>query len=173
MPKIFVSIASYRDPELLPTLRDLINNCQEPENLHICVGWQHSEEDTWDTLTEFINDNRFEFINYDHISENEAVISCDISNTPLENDSVDICVLSYAMWGSNCNDYIKETNRILESSGKLYIIEPTRRWSNKDDNQNIIEGQQGEKLRELLQESGFIIIRESIEKFSLFECVKL
>ena len=120
----------------------------------------------------FKNDNRFSFINYDHISDNDAVISCDISNIPLENDSVDICILSLAMWGSNCKDYIKESNRILESGGKLYIIEPTKRWSNKDENGNMIEGKQGNKLRELLQESGFIIIRESIEKFSLFECVK-
>ena len=66
MSKIFVSIASYRDPELLPTLRDLINNCQEPENLHICVGWQHSEEDTWDNLDEFVRDNRFTILDIDH-----------------------------------------------------------------------------------------------------------
>ena len=66
MSKIFVSIAAYRDPELLPTLRDLINNCQEPENLHICVGWQHSEEDTWDTLSEFIRDDRFTILDINH-----------------------------------------------------------------------------------------------------------
>ncbi len=118
------------------------------------------------------NDNRFSFINYDHISDNDAVISCDISNIPLDDDIVDICIMSLAMWGSNCKNYIKESNRILESGGKLYIIEPTKRWSNKDDYGNMIEGKQGNKLRELLKESGFIIIRESIEKFSLFECVK-
>ena len=66
MSKIFVSIAAYRDPELLPTLRDLINNCQEPENLHICVGWQHSEEDTRDNLTEFIRDDRFTILDIHH-----------------------------------------------------------------------------------------------------------
>jgi hypothetical protein len=35
MAKIFVSIASYRDPELLPTLKDLIANAKKlPTNIH-------------------------------------------------------------------------------------------------------------------------------------------
>ena len=47
---IFISIASYRDPELIPTIKDILETCANPENLHICIGWQHSEEDTWDNL---------------------------------------------------------------------------------------------------------------------------
>jgi hypothetical protein len=66
MSRIFVSIASYRDPELLPTLKDLLNNCANPENLTICIGWQHSKEDTWDTLDEFKDDPRFTIIDYDY-----------------------------------------------------------------------------------------------------------
>ena len=31
--KIFISIASYRDPELLPTIRDAIKRAEQPENL--------------------------------------------------------------------------------------------------------------------------------------------
>jgi len=121
----------------------------------------------------FKNDARFNFMNYDHISENERVISCDISNLPLEEDSVDICILSFAMWGSNCRDYIKEASRILESNGQLYIIEPTKRWSEKDELGNIIQGNEACKMTELLRENGFKIIHSSIEKFCLFTCVKI
>ena len=66
MSKIFVSIASYRDPELLPTLKNLLENCAEPENLHICIGWQHSEEDKWDTLKKYVKDKRFTILDIDH-----------------------------------------------------------------------------------------------------------
>jgi len=59
MSRIFVSIAAYRDPELLPTIKDLLTNCVNPENFTICIGWQHSEEDTWDNLDEYKNDSRF------------------------------------------------------------------------------------------------------------------
>ena len=120
----------------------------------------------------FIHDPRFEFISYDHVSSNELVISCDISHTPLEDNSVEICILSLAMWGSNCREYISEVARILESDGKLYIIEPTKRWSEKDANGNNVAGEEGGKLKLLLEENGFHIVESSVEKFCLFVCSK-
>lgn len=41
---IFISIASYRDPELLPTLRDMMQQATCPANLHIAICWQHADE---------------------------------------------------------------------------------------------------------------------------------
>lgn len=66
MDKIFVSIAAYRDPELLPTIKNLLENSSNPEGLHICIGWQHSEEDGWDNLDEYKNDPRFTIIDIDY-----------------------------------------------------------------------------------------------------------
>ena len=120
----------------------------------------------------FKDDKRFEFTNYDHISSNDTIISCDISKIPLEDNEVDICILSLAMWGSNCEEYIQEASRILESNGLLYIIEPTKRWSDKDENGNIIEGKEGSKLTNLLEKNGFQIKKQYIEKFCLFVCIK-
>jgi hypothetical protein len=118
------------------------------------------------------NDTRFQFINYDHVSSNKTVISCDISSTPLENDSVEIVILSLAMWGSNCKTYIAEAHRILESNGLLYIIEATKRWSEKDENHNFIQGEEGGKLKKVLIDNHFQVSESKIEKFSLFVCNK-
>jgi hypothetical protein len=63
---IFIQIASYRDPELLPTIRDCIANAKYPENLRFGIAWQHSEEDEWDTLDEFKDDSRFRIIDIPH-----------------------------------------------------------------------------------------------------------
>lgn len=63
---IFVQIAAYRDPELLPTLRDCIAKAKNPENLRICVAWQHAEEDTWDTLEEFKDNPNFSVLDIDY-----------------------------------------------------------------------------------------------------------
>ncbi|MCT4715759.1 UDP-N-acetylglucosamine-transferase [Enterobacteriaceae bacterium H18W14] len=41
---IFISMASYRDPELIPTLRDMLRHAVHPENLHIAVCWQDDED---------------------------------------------------------------------------------------------------------------------------------
>jgi ribosomal RNA-processing protein 8 len=121
----------------------------------------------------FQNDKRFEFINYDHISSEETVIPCDISKLPLEDDSVEICILSLAMWGSNCRDYIKESHRVLESNGRLYIIEPTKRWSEQDDQGNILPEKEACKMKSLLEENSFQIVEKNIEKFCLFVCNKV
>lgn len=59
---IFVQIASYRDPQLVPTLRDLFSNAEYPDNLRVTVAWQTSKEDLWDTLDEFKNDSRVNII---------------------------------------------------------------------------------------------------------------
>ena len=79
----------------------------------------------------FNHNKRFNFINYDHVSTSENIEVCDISNMPLEDDYVDICIMSFALWGSNCADYIKESYFILETTGVLYIIDSTKRWSEK------------------------------------------
>jgi len=57
--KIFVQIASYRDPELLPTIRDCIGKAKNPENLTFGICWQRDETET---LEEFFYDKRFRII---------------------------------------------------------------------------------------------------------------
>ena len=120
----------------------------------------------------FQHDSRFEFFNYDHVASNDTVISCDISKTPLEDDSVEICILSLAMWGPNCEQYIQEAYRILESGGTLYIIEPTKRWTENDSDKNLIVGTEGDRLKTKIEAAGFRIVETQIAKFCLFEATK-
>jgi len=120
----------------------------------------------------FKDDSRFLFTNYDHIAFDESIVTtCDISKTPEEDDSVEIVILSLAMWGSNCRSYIAEAFRILETNGTLYIMEPTKRWSEMDG-YNIKPETAASKLRSLLTDNGFIIVKENIGKFSMFVCIK-
>ncbi|WP_066640975.1 GlcNAc-transferase family protein [Bordetella sp. H567] len=48
--RIFVQIASYRDPQLIPTLVDLIEQAAQPDALRVVVCWQHAQEETLDTF---------------------------------------------------------------------------------------------------------------------------
>ena len=57
--KIFIQIASYRDPQLIPTLKDCLAQAKFPENLKFCIAWQHGPEET---LEDFINDPRFNIL---------------------------------------------------------------------------------------------------------------
>lgn len=63
--KIYVQIAAYRDPELLPTIRDCIKRADNPEDLVFGIAWQRSKDDEWDTLEEYQNDPRFRIIDID------------------------------------------------------------------------------------------------------------
>lgn len=75
---IFVQIASYRDPQLVPTLDDLFAKADYPDNLRVTVAWQTSKEDTWDTLDKFKNDTR---VNILEIPYQESKGACWARNT--------------------------------------------------------------------------------------------
>jgi glycosyltransferase involved in cell wall biosynthesis len=64
--KIFIQIASYRDPELIPTLNSCIENSKYPENLVFSIARQFHPDDKFDDLSEFDNDERFKVINIPH-----------------------------------------------------------------------------------------------------------
>jgi len=42
---IFISIASYRDPELVPTIQDCLSKARDPSRLRFGVCWQHGEDE--------------------------------------------------------------------------------------------------------------------------------
>jgi hypothetical protein len=65
-PTIYIQIAAYRDPELLNTLRDCIQNAKYPDNLRFGIAWQHSPYEEWDNLDEFKDDSRFHIIDIDY-----------------------------------------------------------------------------------------------------------
>jgi glycosyltransferase involved in cell wall biosynthesis len=56
---IYVQIASYRDPQLKPTIRDCLSKAKYPQNLVFGICWQRDESEN---LDEFITDARFKVI---------------------------------------------------------------------------------------------------------------
>lgn len=48
--KIFIQIASYRDPQLVHTIKDCIHNAKNPDNLVFCIAWQHAPEENIDEI---------------------------------------------------------------------------------------------------------------------------
>lgn len=73
MNKIFVQIASYRDPELVPTIEDCIAKAKHPERLTFGICWQHSLEDEWDNLDKYKNLDNFKIID---VKWNESLGCC-------------------------------------------------------------------------------------------------
>ncbi len=38
--KIFVQIAAYRDPQLIPTIKDMLEKAKKPKNLRLAIARQ-------------------------------------------------------------------------------------------------------------------------------------
>jgi len=60
--KIFIQIASYRDPQLVPTIKDMLANAKRPKNLVLSIARQFAEEDGFDNLDEYRDDKRFKIL---------------------------------------------------------------------------------------------------------------
>lgn len=67
---IYVQIASYRDPELVPTLRDLFGKASNPRDIRVCIAYQYGENDR---LSEFAGDPRLDVI---HIPYADSLGCC-------------------------------------------------------------------------------------------------
>ena len=75
----------------------------------------------------FKDNNKFNITGYDYVSHNGS-IECDISKLPDEDESVDVCVFSQALMGSNWKDYINEAVRVLRYNGEIIISESVCRY---------------------------------------------
>ena len=59
--KIFVQIASFRDPQLSLTIKSMLENAKKPKNLVIGICNQYNKDDEFN-IDEFRNDKRFKII---------------------------------------------------------------------------------------------------------------
>lgn len=67
--KIFVQLASYRDHQLVPTMRDMLDKADKPQNLIFGICWQRHEEET---LEEFADHPQVRYQTY-HYSESKGL----------------------------------------------------------------------------------------------------
>lgn len=69
---IFVQIAAYRDPELIPTIENLLKTAKYKSRLRIGIAWQHTPVDTWDNLDKYKRKKQFKILDIP-ISESKGV----------------------------------------------------------------------------------------------------
>lgn len=56
---ILIHLPGYRDPELVPTIKDALANAKYPKRIHFGICRQYHPEDGFDNLDEFRDDKRF------------------------------------------------------------------------------------------------------------------
>lgn len=56
---IFIQIASYRDPELVPTLDNMFANAKRPKSIKVCIAYQYCDTDIFHKdIDKYRNDDR-------------------------------------------------------------------------------------------------------------------
>lgn len=70
--KIFIQIASYRDPELIKTIKSALDNAKKPKNLVFGIARQFHPEDKFDDLSEYNNDKRFKVLDIPYLESQGA-----------------------------------------------------------------------------------------------------
>jgi len=66
MNTIFIQIASFCDPQLIPTIKDMLGNAKYPKNLVFAIARQFNSEDEIDNIDEFRGDKRFKILDIPH-----------------------------------------------------------------------------------------------------------
>lgn len=62
MDSIFIQIAAFRDPQLIPTIEDALNNADDAKRLVFGICRQYNLEDSFDNLDKYRDDPRFRII---------------------------------------------------------------------------------------------------------------
>lgn len=113
--KIFISIASYRDPELRATIKDCLDNADKPENLVFSIAWQHAEEDTWDQLDDYKLDPRFKIIDIKHSESRGACWARNVIQSNFDDEEYTLQIDSHHRfvphWDTECINMIKQLKK--------------------------------------------------------------
>lgn len=115
--KIFIQIASYRDPELLPTIKDCLENAEHPESLVFSINWQHSKEDEWDNLAEYLADPRFKIIDMDYTMSKGTCWARNLLQQQYDGEEYTLCIDSHHRFIKHWDTVLKNFNKDLKEQG--------------------------------------------------------
>ena len=114
--KIFCQIAAYRDPQLIPTLRSMIDNASAPDNLVFCIAWQRDVRDDFDNLEIFKHDPRFIIIEIPALQSKGACWARNLIQQRYNNEGYTLQIDSHMRfvkdWDKKCIDMVKQLQEI-------------------------------------------------------------
>lgn len=98
---IFVQIASYKDPQLLPTLKNITENAHDPQNLKITVCWQHGEEENIEDFLDFGIDVK-DIVEYTHTETDGSESTFEVLNTKFNDADIKFISVDYTKTRGTC-----------------------------------------------------------------------
>jgi len=115
--KIFVQIAAYRDPQLIPTIKNMIENAKRPKNLRIGVARQFHPEDGFDDLSEFVGDKRFRVLNIPYQEAEGVCWARNLVQQLYEGEEYTLQIDSHMRFAPNWDDEMIKMIKQLQKKG--------------------------------------------------------
>jgi len=112
--KIFVQIASYRDPELLNTIKSLLENAKNPKNLVICIANQYDDEHA---LDEYRKDKRFKIIDIPHLESKGTCWARNLIQQKYDGEEYTMQLDSHHRFVENWDEELINMIKLLKKKG--------------------------------------------------------
>jgi hypothetical protein len=101
---IFIQIASYRDPELIPTIKSCLDNAKNPQNLIFSIVRQFNIHDGFDNLDEYKDDKRFKIIDIPHNESKGVCWARNLTQQQYNNEEYTLQIDSHMRFEKNWDE---------------------------------------------------------------------
>ena len=115
--KIFIQIASYRDPELIKTIKSAIENAKRPKNLVFAIARQFNPDDKFDDLSEYDNDKRFRILNIPYLESKGACWARHLIQQLYQDEEYTLQIDSHMRFAPNWDDELIKMIKQLQKKG--------------------------------------------------------
>ena len=115
--KIFIQIASYRDPELEKTIKSAIENAKKPKNLVFGIARQYHPDDKFDTLEEYRKDKRFRILDIPYLESGGACWARNQIQQLYKGEEYTLQIDSHMRFAPNWDDEMIKMVKQLQKKG--------------------------------------------------------
>jgi hypothetical protein len=115
--KIFIQIASYRDPELVKTVKSAIENSKNPKNLVFGIARQFHPDDKFDDLSEYKNDKRFRILDIPYLESQGACWARNQIQQLYKNEKYTLQIDSHMRFAPNWDEEMINMIKQLQNKG--------------------------------------------------------
>lgn len=114
---IFVQIASYRDPQLIPTIKNMLENAKRPKNIRLGIARQFHPEDGFDDLSEFDSDKRFRILNIPYEESTGVCWARNLTQQLYEGEDYTLQIDSHMRFEKDWDDTLIKMIKQLQKKG--------------------------------------------------------
>jgi hypothetical protein len=114
---IFVQIAAYRDPQLIPTIKNMLENAKRPKNLRFGIARQFHPEDGFDDLSEYENDKRFRILDIPYEESTGVCWARNLTQQLYEGEDYTLQIDSHMRFEKDWDDTLIKMIKQLQKKG--------------------------------------------------------